>query len=193
MRSNNSIITQIETSSIKKSKEILYIVLKEKPISEEVKQELEIEIENMLVKFIQSISPKLQNMYFENKEQSLKVIILKGLINILQKMIEEHKMQLSESDQKALQDIMKEEEDKLSISDDFKSNENNTQRNNNSKPNNNQNNHSNNNNNIQNNQNNSNNVNTINSYNNINDNQKDDPRNDPNDPNSNKSLNCGFQ
>lgn len=191
MRSNNSIITQIETSSIKKSREILYIVLKEKPISEEVKQELEREIENRLVKFIQSISPKLQNMYFENKEQSLKVIILRGLINILQKMIEEHKMQLSESDQKALQEIMKEEEDKLSISNDFKSNENNTQRiNNNSEPNNNQNNiRLNNNINIQSNQNNSNNVqtfNTINSYNNINDNQKDDP-------NSNKYTSCGFQ
>ena len=128
-------------------------------------------------------------MYFENKEQSLKVIILRGLINILQKMIEEHKMQLTESDQKALQDIMKEEEDKLPISNDFKSDENNSQRiSNNSEPNNNQNNnHLNNNNiNIQSSQNNLNNVQTFNTI----DNLKNDPRNDPS---SNKYQSCGFQ
>ena len=61
----------------------------------------------------QSITPKLENMTFKDKEQSLKVIILRGIINIIKIIIEEGIIKLSESDRKALEDIMKEEEDNL--------------------------------------------------------------------------------
>ena len=45
------------------------------------------------------------------KEHSLKVIILRGIINIIKKIIEEDIIKLSESDRKALEEMMKEEED----------------------------------------------------------------------------------
>jgi hypothetical protein len=64
-----------------------------------------------MTEFIKSIAPKLENMNFDDPEQSLKVIILRGLINIIKKMIEEHKLELSESDRKILDDIMKSEEE----------------------------------------------------------------------------------
>ena len=50
-------------------------------------------------------------MKFKDKEQSLKVIILRGIINIIKKILEEDIIKLSESDRKALEEIMKEEED----------------------------------------------------------------------------------
>ena len=52
-------------------------------------------------------------MKFKDKEQSLRVILLRGIINIIKKIIEEDIIKLSESDRKALEEIMKEEEDNL--------------------------------------------------------------------------------
>jgi hypothetical protein len=109
----NNIVSKVTTLTIQKGKEILYLVLKRKPFAKEIVEELEKELENRMTIFIKSIAPKLQNMNFDDPEQSLKVIILRGLINILKNMIEEHKLELSESDRKILDDIMKDEEEAM--------------------------------------------------------------------------------
>ena len=61
-------------------------------------------------KFLEEIYPKLIELKFEKPKESIKYIILKGLINILKKMINEHSIELSKEDANALDDIMKDDE-----------------------------------------------------------------------------------
>ena len=112
MQSDN-IVNKVTTLTIQKGRQILYLVLKRKPFAKEIIEELEKELEDRMTAFIKSIAPKLQNMNFDDPEQSLKVIILRGLINILKNMIEEHKIELSDSDRKILDDLMKNEEETM--------------------------------------------------------------------------------
>lgn len=104
-------ITEVINSSVDEGKKVLYLVLKKKSFSRQIIEEIEKEVEKRIPAFIQSITPKLENMKFKDKEQSLKVIILRGIINIIKKILEEDIIKLSESDRKALEEIMKEEED----------------------------------------------------------------------------------
>lgn len=106
----SDIITQVTYTTVNKGKQILHLVLKQKPFTVEVIEEIEKDIEIRMGQFIQTISPKLENMNFENPEQSLKVIILRGLINVLKELIQEHKIPLTESDIKSLNEIMAKEE-----------------------------------------------------------------------------------
>jgi len=59
---------------------------------------------------LEEIYPKLIEFKFEKPKESIKYIILKGLINILKKMINEHSIELSKEDANALDDIMKDDE-----------------------------------------------------------------------------------
>lgn len=106
----SDIITQVTYETINKGKQTLHLVLKQKPFTAEVIEEIEKDIEIRMAQFIQTISLKLENMNFENPEQSLKVIILRGLINVLKELIQEHKIPLTESDIKTLNEIMAKEE-----------------------------------------------------------------------------------
>ena len=108
----NSLIEQIYQTSVKKGKKVLYLVLKKKPSSKDMLQKLEKEVEERLKNYLIEIAPKLNALKLDNPEESLKYIILKGLINILKSMINEHSISLSEEDRSILNDIMKEDDDK---------------------------------------------------------------------------------
>ena len=118
----NSNITQTSLTqyALKKGKKILYLVLKKKSQERELLDELEKEIETRLIEFIKKIYPKLLNTKFENEWESYKYILLKGIVNILKKMIKEHSIGLTASDVKLLEDIMKPDKDDSDDDDDKK-------------------------------------------------------------------------
>lgn len=110
MKNESTVIQQITDKAIKKGKKALYLVLKKKSFSQKVIEKLEKEIEIRMQKFLEEIYPKLIELKFEKPKESIKYIILKGLINILKKMINEHSIELSKEDANALDDIMKDDE-----------------------------------------------------------------------------------
>ena len=63
-------LQRIINSSVDEGKKVLYLVLKKKSFSRQIIEEIEKEVEKRIPAFIQSITPKLENMKF--KEQSLK-------------------------------------------------------------------------------------------------------------------------
>jgi len=96
----------ITQTTIEKGKHILHLILKKKPLTVKVIEEINDELEKRLTKFLDNIFIKIKDMKFDNPEQTLKVIIIKGLINILKKMIEENSIKLTEEDKKILDEIM---------------------------------------------------------------------------------------
>jgi hypothetical protein len=102
-------VTKLIHKAVEKGKKVYYIVLKSfhKEIIEQIEKELEVK----MIEFMEKIAPKLKEDKFENKEQSLKYIILKGLIIILEKELAKNKINLSNQDKKILKEIMDNDDD----------------------------------------------------------------------------------
>ncbi len=105
--SKTTILTQI---TLEKGKTILYLALKQKPFAEKVMDEVKSEVEKRLEKYLLQIMPKLENATFKDPEQTLKIIILNGIINILKEMIKEDLLQLTTNDFLILYDLLKNEQ-----------------------------------------------------------------------------------
>ena len=67
--------------------------------------------QSSLIDFIQNIYPKILNNNFEDEWESYKYILIRGIVNILKKMIKEHSIELSTSDLKLLEEIIKPDKD----------------------------------------------------------------------------------
>lgn len=102
-------VTTIINKYVPKGKKILYLVLQKKTNERIIIENLERELDIKMQDFLRKISEKLINVKFDDAERSLKYILLKGLINILEKMIEENMGKLSEEDKKLIKDIMNED------------------------------------------------------------------------------------
>lgn len=89
---------------------ILYLVLKKKPFTQQIIEEIQEEMEKRFSQYLQNIIHKLINMKFDNPNQALKVLFLKILINVANQMVNEDKIHLSNSDLKLLEEIYKEED-----------------------------------------------------------------------------------
>lgn len=104
MNTKSVVLVEYEKVLLSKAKSVLYIVLKKKDwiqeLIEQVNQDLEIRFQN----FIQQISPYLENPKLKNNEIAVKCIMLKGVINILNKMIEERLSILSDADKNLIND-----------------------------------------------------------------------------------------
>ena len=111
MEKEKNNLNDIIKKSIKKGKKVLHNILKKKARFhfKAVIEELDKEIEERMNLYLFSMLPKLKNIQFEDKEQSLKIIILKALINILKKMVDEHSIKLSEEDNKLLDNILEDD------------------------------------------------------------------------------------
>lgn len=105
----NKTVTTVIDNCVKKGKKVLYLVLQKKTNERKIIEDLERELDIKMQMFLDKISEKLINIKFDDAERSLKYILLKGLINILEKMIEENMGKLSEEDKKLIEDIMNEE------------------------------------------------------------------------------------
>ena len=101
--------TTLENKVLKKGKKALYLVLKKKSFPDTIIDSLEVEIEQRFNNFLKKIAPKLNNIQLENEEDGLKYLLIKGLINILNEMLQERKITLSENDKKITNEIFEEE------------------------------------------------------------------------------------
>lgn len=105
-----SCTTLLAQTNLDRGKNILYLVLKKKPFSEKITENIRKEIEKKLEDYIISIIPKLEIIEFRDYEQSLKIIILNAIIKILKEMIRNDLLKLDINDLTKLQDLMKNEE-----------------------------------------------------------------------------------
>lgn len=109
--SHTQTITEYEKKVLKKGKKALYLVLRQKTFSDKIIDELEIEIERKFKNFLMDIAPKLKNIKLEDKENGLKYILIKGLINILNQMLNERMIILSDNDRNIVNSIFEEKDD----------------------------------------------------------------------------------
>lgn len=104
-------VTDYGKKVLKKGKKALYLVLRQKTFPDQIMDELEIEIEKRFKNFLMNIAPKLNDIKLENKENGLKYILIKGLINILNQMFNERMITLSDKDRNIVKEIFDEKED----------------------------------------------------------------------------------
>jgi hypothetical protein len=109
---SRTLTTLIETSK-KQGRKILYLVLKQKPLSKETVENLTEEIEKRLGAFFIKIAPKLEQMKPNEPETFLKYLLLQGVLKILENIMKKSYLSLTEEDKKAVERIYKkcEEED----------------------------------------------------------------------------------
>lgn len=118
MNKNNSASTTcLSQILIQKGNKILYLVLKTKPFSEEIIEEVRNIIKERLHKSLLNIVPRIENVQFKDPEQTLKIIILNAIIKILNNMIKEDIIKLNENDLKILYNLLENEEIKLNNDD----------------------------------------------------------------------------
>ena len=96
---------------IEKGKKIYYLVLKKKPFQKEIIEQLESQLKSKINEFLDKIIDKFKEIKFDNIEQSLKYILLKGLILILEKELNKNKIHLSEGEKKILKEIMENDDE----------------------------------------------------------------------------------
>jgi DNA polymerase III delta prime subunit len=107
----NTEINLIKTESskiIEQGKNIVYTILKRKPLNtEEILKQLEKEIEKRFQDRIKEITPSIENAKFDNPETSLKLILVKVMIEILDALFFEKMIALDEEDKKIVNDVFK--------------------------------------------------------------------------------------
>jgi hypothetical protein len=110
---DNQTSTIVLNNCINKGKNVLHLVLKKKTHEKQIVEDLGNELEQKMEKiFIEKIAPKLQKVKLDNPEKALRVAMLKALIAILKKMIEQTFGELTSDDQKLIEEIMKEDDNK---------------------------------------------------------------------------------
>ena len=116
MNSNHNSNTTLIQKCSEKGKGYLYLVLKVKPFSEKIVEELRAEVEKRLEVYLcKNIFPKLEKMdqgQFQDPEQSIKVIILLSIKEVLKEMMEENLLTLCPEDLALVDQILSGEEDK---------------------------------------------------------------------------------
>ena len=99
-------ITTLYHKYIEKKKKVIYLILKKKPFQKEIIDQLESQLEFKMNEFFDKIIDKIKETKFNNIEQSLKYILLKGLVLILEKELNKNKIDLSEGEKNTLKEIM---------------------------------------------------------------------------------------
>ncbi len=105
MESSTYTLTSIVEYAKEKAKKALYLVLVKKPLSVKSLEKVNKEIELKLTKFLEKIIPKLNEINPKDKEKFLKYMMIKATLNILDKIMKENYMNLSENDKIAAQSI----------------------------------------------------------------------------------------
>ena len=100
-------ITTVEEKVLKKGKNVLYLILKPKNIEYQIIEDINEEMEKRFKNCIEKIIPKIKNVEFDDNENSLKYIMISGLIKVLNEMLKEIKMTLSYNDQMLIEKEIK--------------------------------------------------------------------------------------
>jgi hypothetical protein len=98
MENSTYTLTSIVECAKEKAKKVLYLVLIKKPLSVKALEKINKKIELKLNKFLDKIIPKLEKIKPKEKEKFLKYMMLKATLNILDKIMKENYMELSEKD-----------------------------------------------------------------------------------------------
>ena len=123
--------TRIKQFIIEKSKKTFYLVLKKKPLSVETIENLNIDFEKRLECYIDKIIPDLEKMNPEDPEKILKYISLQATAQILNQIMNEKYMNLTDNDKKTAEQIYnKKNENKKEEKNENKKEENKNQENN---------------------------------------------------------------
>ena len=104
-------ITTLCHKFMENGKKVYYLVLKKKSFQKEIIEQLESRLESKMNEFWDKIIDKFKEKKFENVEQSLKYILLKGLVLILEKELKNNQIDLSEEEKNTLKEIMENDED----------------------------------------------------------------------------------
>lgn len=104
-------LTLVEQKVTTKTKKTLYLVLKRKGFADEIIENIDYEMEKRLIEFVKNISPKLNQMKFDNPEDAIECLLLKEIIKILDDMLKEKMLNLNEGDKKNLFDLLKKEDE----------------------------------------------------------------------------------
>jgi len=106
-------ITEVEIKVTKKTRNKLYLVLREKGMIQRVIDEINDEAEKRFINSINILIPKLNEMHFDNPEEILTCLFLKKMIEILDQMLKEKILLLNDKDKNLLfETIEKGEEEK---------------------------------------------------------------------------------
>lgn len=105
MSNSTYTLTSIVQYAKEKAKKTLYLVLKKKPLSVKTLEKINVEIEKKLTKFFDKIIPKLEEIKPKDPEKFLKFMMLKATLKILDKIMEENFMKLTEEDKIAAKNI----------------------------------------------------------------------------------------
>ena len=100
-------ITTVEEKVLKKGKNVLYLILKPKNIEDQIIEDINEEMEKRFKNCIEKIIHKIKNVEFDDNENSLKYIMISGLIKVLNEMLKEIKMTLSYNDQMLIEKEIK--------------------------------------------------------------------------------------
>ena len=117
---NNTTTTQtmtlVQNCSVN-GKRYLHLVLREKPFAEKIVEELKAEIEKRLEIYLNThIFPQLAKMdvsEFKNPEQSIKVIIISSIQEVLKEMMNENLLMLCPEDFALVEQIINSEEKEI--------------------------------------------------------------------------------
>lgn len=91
-------LTQIKQYAIEEGKNIIYLVLKKKPLSAEIIEKLSGDSLKRLEEYLISIIPALQKINPQDPEKVLKYISLQATLKILFKIMNDNYLTLSEND-----------------------------------------------------------------------------------------------
>ena len=103
---NTQTITVLEENIIKKSRNTLHLVLRQRGFADDIIDSINNEVEKRLQQYLNKIASKMENMNFDNPEESIKFLLLKKIIEILEEMSKEKIANLSEEDKKLIFDIL---------------------------------------------------------------------------------------
>ena len=105
-------ITVLEKQITEKSNKTLYLVLRQKGFADEIIEKINKEVEKRLESILNKKIHKLENMHFDNSEESLECFLLKQVIKILDDMQKEKLLNISEEDKKIIFDILNNKDEK---------------------------------------------------------------------------------
>lgn len=88
-----------------KARKSLYLVLKKKPFAKEIVEELNEEVERRLTNFIEKLVKKMEERQNDDPEKLLKYTILKAIVRILDNIMKENYIQMTEDDKAAVEII----------------------------------------------------------------------------------------
>lgn len=107
-------ITQTNTTNdwknyaMEQGKKVIYLVLRKKSFSQKIIEKINKELENKLSSFALKIIEKLQKVQPKDPENFIKYLMLKGSIKILEKIMKDNFLILSEEDKIAAQKMFEE-------------------------------------------------------------------------------------